>query len=147
VAPLASFKEVQNWRRMILLSSQGKHVEALDAARSAAPAVKTMAAWQVFEMQQLALLKEYSSVLARAQPFARALLLKGARTADEKYFLVLTQWYGQVAFRRLHPSEAVPLELSFDPKSVPLSRVTKRWKRSFPMTIHPDWRGASTSQK
>jgi hypothetical protein len=139
-AAINSFRQVQIWQEALRLSARGQFEDALATARTMGPEIQNgMFDWRVFELQHLGLLKDHTSALERARALVAELLSKPRLTQNQTYFLVFAQWYGQVAFWRLHPTEPIPNEFKFDLASIDLSRVSRRFKRIFPMSIHPDW--------
>lgn len=123
---------------MVRLSVGGRYREALDTAESADDRVRTLAYWQLFEIQQLGLLQEHGATLERANKLIAELLKKASPSTDERYFLAFAQWYGQVAHRNISESTLIPETLKFD-LTFPLANVHSRWRRLFPMSIHPEW--------
>jgi hypothetical protein len=122
---------------MISLSSQKKFAEALAMAKTANPVVQSMSEWRIFEMQQLTLTNNYAAVLERAAAFVQMMLSRRSLANDDRYFVTLARWYGQIACRGLNYS--IPEELRFADSFVPLHTVSGRWKKIFPLPVHPNW--------
>lgn len=136
---LRRWRESGAWIKATRLSSDGHFSEALEVVRYSDQRSRQKLHWRLFEIHQLGLLKNYVGALENAKALIADLLAKPTLTSDEKYFLAFAQWYGQIAFLRLHASQPVPKDLEFDLESFSLSDVSRRWKRTFPMSIHPNW--------
>jgi hypothetical protein len=135
------------WVKAKQLSSSGRYAEALELVRYGDETSRRKLHWRLFEIHQLGLLKNYVGALEQAKAFIADLSAKPNLSADERYFLAFAQWYGQIAFLRLHASQSVPPELEFDLRSFALGDVDPRWKRAFPMLIHPEWDDSKPAAK
>jgi hypothetical protein len=127
------------WMRADELSARGNHEEALRLLRSVDEPFRSRVHWRLFEVFQLSLLRRHAETLKEALAFASELHSKTELSVDERYFLCFAQWCGSEAFRELFPATAVPEKLVLDLKSIEMGKVSPRWKRLFPMHIHPDW--------
>ena len=134
------FRAAFGWVRACGLSSRGRYEEALRLIQSinAAP-TGPRAHWSLFEIYQLSLLRRHVETLRSATVFVDQYAPKHNLSADERYFVSFAKWAGAEAFCQLFPATAPPAKLEQDFSAYRLSDVRSRWKRTFPMRIHPDW--------
>lgn len=135
------------WTKAGNLSAEGKHEEALWLIRSADEEIRKKPRWQLREIHFLGLMNQHVGTEQQAKVFVAELSAKPDLTADERYFLAFAQWYGRVAFRKLHASQPEPDEFQTDLSKLPLAEVSPRWKETFPMPIHPEWDDSKPAAK
>lgn len=112
------FIEAWRWAYAGYLNGEGRYEEALRLARRMRGSLRRGLEWQVFEIQQLALLRW------------------DHETIDTVNALVLQYEYPTP---RSPPSPAI----EFDFSEIVLSGVSARYKNRYPLTIHPSWDEAS----
>ena len=134
------FRAAFGWVRAYSVSSRGRYEEALHLIQSinAAP-TGPRTYWSLFEIYQLSLLRRHVETLRSAIAFVDQHAAKQSLSANERYFIGFAKWAGAEAFYQLFPATPVPAKLEQDFSSYRLSDVRSRWKRTFPMRIHPDW--------
>jgi len=127
------------WRLARTAAGAGDCQHALDIIRQSPSDLRVRDEWRLFEVHQLGLMDRHIETLDVAEPLIASLLLRAQLDATERYFLAFAQWYAQVAFRSLYPRSPWPTIFDLDMNSIKLSEVHMRWKRAFPLKLHPDW--------
>lgn len=134
------FRAAFGWDWAHVLSSRGRYEEALRLIQSinAAP-TGPRDYWSLFEIYQLSLLGRHVETLRSALTFVDRYAAKQGLSANDRYFVSFAKWAGGEAFHQLFPVTAPPAQLEQDFSEYRLSDVRSRWKRTFPMRIHPNW--------
>jgi len=134
------FRAAFGWVRAYGLSSRGRYEEALRLIQSINTApTGPRANWSLFEIYQLSLLRRHVETLRSAIAFVDQYAAKQSLSANERYFVSFAKWAGVEAFYQLFPATPPPAKLEQDFSTYRLSEVRSRWKRTFPMRIHPHW--------
>lgn len=134
------FRAAFGWVRAYGLSSRGRYEEALRLVQSINTApTGPRAYWSLFEIYQLSLLRRHVETLRCAIAFVDQYEGRQNLSANERYFVSFAKWAGAEAFYQLFPATAPPAKLEQDFSAYRLADVRSRWKRIFPMRIHPDW--------
>lgn len=138
---LKRFRAASAWARAQHLSASGRHSEALELVRSVEPPPHMRTPWRLFEIHQMSLLGCHQETLRAAISLIDEIAARPRLTPDGRYFVCFAQWSGALAFSKLFPATERPAKLQFDFASVSLEDVSPRWKRKFPLHIHPRWHG------
>jgi hypothetical protein len=131
------FQAARKWVRAYRLSAAGRYEQALDLVRQINLPPDQRTHWRLFEVLQLSLLQRHAETLREAVAYVEKAKSRGVTTADQRYLLCFARWCGSVAFGELFPASAKPEALAFDLQSFAIEDVAPRWKRMFPMRVHP----------
>jgi hypothetical protein len=91
------------------------------------------------EALQLSLLARHTEALSLFTSVIDDLNRRHSLDATYRYFLGFAQFGATASFGTLFPEMAIPEKLHFDPSTIELSGVSERWRRNFPLPVHPDW--------
>ncbi|MBT9446206.1 MAG: hypothetical protein IV086_10945 [Hyphomonadaceae bacterium] len=138
---LDRIQNAMDWDRYTQLSSKKRHDEALALIKSVPVRKRDGKAWKLAEIYELSLLEKHAEAYNSVSEFLASIGAAFALTTTQAYFRGFAQWCGSMAFRSLFPTQTIPRDLQIDFQSIPLIGVSSRWKRAFPLTCHPDWKG------
>jgi hypothetical protein len=140
---VARFADALRWVRACHLSAKGDFEEALTLARRVRTTFKKRIDWRLFEIQQLTLLQRDQEAVEAVNGFLLDHQYPTPPTANRAYLLMFAKWCGQTASARYGYDSPVPSALLFDASTIALRAVDNRYKRMFPLSIHPAWSPSS----
>jgi hypothetical protein len=135
----ARFSYALKWARVSLLSQERRFEEALRVHRSIPENLRPPMSWALREIQILAWLQWDHETIDAVNAFLQKFEYPTASTDDRKYFLMYARWCGAIAFAHYAPESPKPSAFEFDASEIDLDKVHPRYKREYPMTVHPAW--------
>lgn len=133
------FSNALRWVQAGQLCSDGHFEEALRCARAMSENFRHGIEWRTFEIQQLALLHWDHETIEAVNAFVLKYEYPTERSADRTYLLAFAKWCGANALARYAPESPPASAFEFDLTKIVLSDVSARYKRRYPLTIHPAW--------
>lgn len=134
------FVAALRWVHVGTLSINGKDEEALRLLRRLPADMQAWSDWRLKELQLLSLLQWNQEALDKANAFLLGRAFSKTTDENSRYFTCFAQWLGQRAFLALTEEGPIPSLFVYDVDSIDLTKVKDRWKRQFPLRVHPDWK-------
>jgi hypothetical protein len=127
------------WVHAPWLCSAGRFEEALRLHRSIPGKLRPPMLWDLSEIQYLSYLRWDHETIDAANAFLLKWQYPTAISDDRKYLLTYARWCGAIAFAHYAEGSPTPSGFEFDASTIALEKVNPRYKRRYPLTIHPAW--------
>lgn len=125
------FRAAVLWTRAYRFCSQRQYSESLTTLRSITGPVREATHWRLFEIYNLGLLGQDVECLRGATALIDDLERAARLSADQQYLMAFTRWCAQASFSKLFPATEMPEKFRVSPRSVSLTGVAPRWRRTF----------------
>lgn len=127
------------WVRASSLYQDRRFEEALRVLRSIPERLRPPMMWDLSEIQILSYLHWDRETIDAVNAFLMKWEYPTAVSDDRKYLLTYARWLGAIAFAYYAEGSPLPAAYEFDASRIALDQVKARYKRDYPLTIHPAW--------